>query len=74
MEVKIAVQNAQRELVIDSEQSADDVQKIVSEALTGEPGVLTLVDSKGRTVVVPTDKLAFVEIGSPTTGQVGFRS
>jgi hypothetical protein len=36
--------------------------------------VLTLTDSKGRRVVVPAEKLAFVEIGSPTVGQVGFRS
>jgi hypothetical protein len=36
--------------------------------------VLMLQDSKGRKVLVPTDKLAYVEIGSPTIGQVGFRS
>ncbi|MGZ4426639.1 MAG: DUF3107 domain-containing protein [Nocardioidaceae bacterium] len=74
MEVKIGVQNASRELVIDSEQSSEDVQKAVSQALTGEDRVLTLVDAKGRAVVVPIDKLAYVEIGSPTVGQVGFRS
>jgi Protein of unknown function (DUF3107) len=73
MEVKIGVQNASRELVIDSEQSSDDVQAAVSKALGGEP-VLILVDSKGRTVMVPTDKLAYVEVGSPSVGQVGFRS
>ena len=33
-----------------------------------------LADSKGRRVLVPTDKLAYVEIGSPSAGQVGFRS
>jgi len=72
MEVKIGVQNASRELVIDSDQQGDDVEKLVREAL--EQGVLTLTDSKGRRVVVPSDKLAYVEIGSPTVGQVGFRS
>ncbi len=72
MEVKIGVQNANRELVIDSDQQGDDVEKLVREGL--EQGVLTLTDSKGRRVVVPADKLAYVEIGSPTVGQVGFRS
>ena len=74
MEVKIGVQNANRELVLDSGQSTDDVEKAVSQALSGDEGVLVLTDSKGRKVLVPTDKLAYVEIGSPTVGQVGFRS
>ena len=33
MEVKIGVQNANRELVIDSRESADDVEKAVAKAL-----------------------------------------
>ena len=74
MEVKIGVQNASRELVIDSEQSSDDVEKTVSKAVSGEERVLVLTDTKGRKVIVPTDKLAYVEVGSPTVGQVGFRS
>ena len=72
MEVKIGVQNANRELVIDSDQDGDDVEKAIREGL--EHGVLTLTDSKGRRVVIPSDKLAYVEIGSPSVGQVGFRS
>lgn len=74
MEVKIGVQNAGRELVIDSDQSGDDVEAAVSTALAGDEGILVLADSKGRRVIVPTDKLAYVEVGSPTSGQVGFRS
>jgi hypothetical protein len=74
MEVKIGVQNANKELVVDSELSTDDVETIVSKAISGDERVLVLVDAKGRKVVVPTDKLAYVEIGSPTIGQVGFRS
>ena len=72
MEVKIGVQNANRELVVDSTESAADVAKIVSDALAAG-GVLSLDDSKGRKILVPTDKLAYVEIGSPSTGQVGYR-
>ena len=72
MEVKIGVQHATRELVIDTELSSDDVEKAVAAA--SEQGRLTLTDAKGRRVIVPADKLAYVEIGSPTVGQVGFRS
>ena len=74
MEVKIGVQSASRELVIDSSLSGDEVESEVSKALAGETGVLALADTKGRRIVVPTDKLAYVEIGAPSVGQVGFRS
>ena len=73
MEVKIGVQNAARELHIDTDESVDAVEKQVAEAIAAG-GVLSLTDNKGRKVVVPTDKLAYVEIGHGTLGQVGFRS
>jgi hypothetical protein len=74
VEVKIGVQNVARELVIDSAQSGQDVEAALSSALSeGEP-ILVLTDSKGRKVIVPIDKLAYVEIGSPVAGQVGFRT
>ncbi len=74
MEVKIGVQNAARELVLDSEQSTDEVESIVAKAITGDERVLVLTDARGRKVMVPIDKLAYVEVGSSTVGQVGFRS
>lgn len=74
MEVKIGVQYAARELVIDTNMSTEDVEAAVAQALAGETAVLTLTDTKGRRVLVPSDKVAFVELGSPTVGQVGFRS
>ena len=73
MEVKIGVQMASRELVIETDEDADALQKQIAEAVS-DNGVLTLTDVKGRTVVVPASKLAFVEIGSSIHGNVGFRS
>lgn len=74
MEVKIGVQHASRELVIDSELTSEDVEAAVAKALSSDERLLVLTDTKGRKVVVPADKLGYVEIGSPTVGQVGFRS
>jgi hypothetical protein len=74
VEVKIGVQFANRELVIDSAMTGDEVAAAVSKALAGNSGLLELTDSKGRRVIVPSDKLAYVELGSPSIGQVGFRS
>ncbi|GGF40112.1 ATP-binding protein [Marmoricola endophyticus] len=74
MEVKIGVQNAPRELVIDTDLDADGVEKAVSDALSGAAGVLSLSDAKGRRVVVPAERLAYVEVATSVTGTVGFRS
>ena len=72
MEVKIGVQNASRELTIDTTLDADGVQDAVSKALE-KGSVLSLTDAKGRRVLVPGDKLAYVDISTSTTGTVGFR-
>jgi len=72
VEVKIGVQHANRELVLESEQSPDEVQDLVAEALSGKTGLLQLTDDKGRRVLVPADRLAYVEIGEPTVRKVGF--
>jgi hypothetical protein len=74
VEVKIGVQHASRELVIESSMSGDEIAAEVGRALAGEAGVLSLADTKGRRVLVPSEKLAYVELGTPTAGQVGFRS
>lgn len=73
MEVKIGVQNASRELNIDTTLDADGVEKAVAAALK-DGGVFTLSDTKGRRVVVPGEKLAYVDISTSVSGQVGFRS
>lgn len=74
MEVKIGIQHAPRELVVDSGDSAEAVEKLVADAVGAEGGVLTLTDSKGRKVIVPASRIAYVEIGGTLAGQVGFRS
>ena len=73
MEVKIGVQNAPRELAIDADIDAEHVEKLVAEAVSGG-GVLTLSDTKGRRIVVPAEKIAYVDITTSLTGTVGFRS
>lgn len=72
MEVKIGVQHAGRELVLESAQSPDDVAKTVEQALEKGDGILTLVDEKGRRVIVPVEKLGYVEIAESESRRVGF--
>jgi len=72
VEVKIGVQHANRELVLESEQSPDEVQQAVADALSGKSSLLQLTDDKGRRVIVPADRLAYVEIGEVSIRKVGF--
>ncbi|GAA1385620.1 MULTISPECIES: DUF3107 domain-containing protein [Catellatospora] len=72
MEVKIGVQFAPRELVVDSTQTPAEVEQMVADALASKAQLLTLVDEKGRRVIVPLDKLAYVEIAEASTRSVGF--
>ena len=73
MEVKIGVQHAARELIVETDETVESVEKLVAEAVSSE-GVLALNDNKGRRVIVPAAKLAYVEIGGGVAGHVGFRS
>ena len=72
MEVKIGVQFAPRELVLESAQTPAEVEAAVTEALSGRGGTLHLVDEKGRVVIVPVDKLAYIEIAEAAARVVGF--
>ncbi|MEU5219035.1 DUF3107 domain-containing protein [Streptomyces sp. NPDC020807] len=72
MEVKIGVQHAPREIVLESGQSAEEVERAVAEALAGKAQLLSLSDEKGRKVLVPAEKIAYVELGEPAVRRVGF--
>ncbi|MDK0522044.1 DUF3107 domain-containing protein [Streptomyces sp. ML-6] len=72
MEVKIGVQHTPREIVLESGLTAEEVESTVAEALAGKTQLLSLTDDKGRKVLVPADRVAYVEIGAPTTRRVGF--
>ena len=74
MEVKIGVQQAPRELVVESGQTSAEIASAVTKALADSTGVLTLVDEKGKQVIVPVAKLAYVEIDDSVVRKVGFTS
>jgi hypothetical protein len=71
VEVKIGVQYAAREIVLESSQAPDEVEKLIVAAIK-DGGLLTLADERGRRVLVPVDKLAYVEIGESLERRVGF--
>jgi hypothetical protein len=50
---------------------APEVEAAIAAALK-DGGVLTLVDEKDRKVLVPAEKIAYIELGEPTGRRVGF--
>ncbi|MGY4643259.1 hypothetical protein ACVW07_001092 [Cellulomonas sp. URHB0016] len=73
LEITIGVQNLTREIVLEVEQTGDEVAAAVAAALSGRPA-LELEDSRGRRIIVPTATIGYVEIGSEAKGRVGFGS
>ncbi|GAB4099887.1 DUF3107 domain-containing protein [Sinomonas halotolerans] len=71
MEIKIGIQNVARELVLESEKDADEVSKLVAEAVSSGSH-LRLEDEKGRQVIVPGAAIAYVELGAQEQRRVGF--
>ena len=71
MEIKIGLQSAPREIVLETESSTEQVENALRNALN-DGGLLVLTDNRGGTVLVPTDKIVFVELGRKESRQVGF--
>ncbi|GHF77474.1 hypothetical protein FHX82_005978 [Amycolatopsis bartoniae] len=72
MEVKIGIKDSPRELVVSSGQTADEVETLVADALKAADGVFRLTDEKGRKFLVPSDRIAYVEIAPTDVRRVGF--
>ena len=72
MEVKIGVADSPRELTVSTRDSPDEIEAMVTDALRNTQGVLTLVDDKGRRYLVPSSRVAYIEIGPADSRRVGF--
>ncbi|MFW0108566.1 DUF3107 domain-containing protein [Rothia sp. P6271] len=71
MDVKFGIRNMPREVVIESDKDPVELRQLIARAMDkGE--VLELEDDKGNVVLIPGDKIGFVEIGSETKRRVGF--
>ncbi len=71
VEIKIGIQDIARELTVETEATAAEVEKGLKEALH-EGGLLTLEDEKGRRVLVPVAKIAYLDLGQEKARPVGF--
>lgn len=75
MDVRIGVTHSMRELDLDVDDSIDrsELKAHIEAALSDDDGVLWMADRRGREVVIPSSKVAYVEIGSPSDSRtIGF--
>ena len=73
MEVKIGIQSVPRELIVETDTSAEEVERALVSALAdGEHAVFSLAVSKGGKILIPADKIAYVEFGAAEARRMGF--
>ena len=73
LEVKIGIQMAPRELVVETESAVEDVKQALTAALADNK-LFVLTDKRGGTVLVPADKIAYVELDQAEPRRIGFGS
>ncbi len=72
MEVKIGIPSVPRELLIETASSPEEVESALHAAVATGTGVFVLTSVKGGKVLVPADKIGYVEFGSTEPRRVGF--
>ena len=71
MEVKIGVQSIPRELVVETPSSPDEVERSLAAAMK-DGGMFALRDEKGGKILIPAEKIGYVEISGTEQRRVGF--
>jgi hypothetical protein len=73
MEVKIGIQSISREIVVETPSSAEEVERSLHAALK-DGGLFSITDEKGGRVLVPAEKIGYVELTGTEQRRIGFGS
>ena len=71
MDVKVGIQHVSREVVLDSGETAEDIEEAFGDALANDT-LLRLKDTHGRQVLIPAGKIAYIDLGEENARRVGF--
>jgi hypothetical protein len=71
VEIKVGIQHVNREVVVESSESASAVEKGLAEAMKNDT-FFTVTDDRGRKVLIPAAKIAYVDLGEENARRVGF--
>jgi hypothetical protein len=73
VEVKIGIQSVPRELLVETDTPAEEIEQQLGNALADSAhSVFALATTKGGRVLVPADKIAYVEFGAQENRRMGF--
>jgi len=73
VEVKIGIQSVPRELVVETDTPVAEMERDLSAALEkGGQSIFAVAVAKGGKVLVPADKIAYVEFVGAEARRVGF--
>jgi hypothetical protein len=65
VDLRIGVTQAPRELAVEMpDDERDETLRAIDAALAGASDVLHLTDKRGRKVLVPSAKIAYIEVGT----------
>ncbi|HEY1346614.1 MAG TPA: DUF3107 domain-containing protein [Streptosporangiaceae bacterium] len=73
MEVKIGIQSIPRELVVETNAAPEEVERSLAKALS-DGGLFVLADDNDGKIMVPADKIGYVEFSGVEQRRVGFGS
>ena len=71
MEIKIGIQSIPRELEIETPSSPDEIERSLMTALSNG-GMFVIRDDKGGKILIPADKIGYVELNGTEQRRVGF--
>ena len=75
MDVRIGMTNVARELSVDlaDDIDRDKLQADLAGQLSAEAGTIRLVDRKGKVIMVPVSRVAYLELGTAVADRpIGF--
>jgi hypothetical protein len=74
VEVKIGIQSIPRELIVDTDATIAEIERDLAAALSVAEGtgVFAISTRNGGRVLIPADKVAFIEFTTDQARRVGF--
>ncbi|MCL2782551.1 MAG: DUF3107 domain-containing protein [Propionibacteriaceae bacterium] len=72
MEIRIGITDIAREVIIEVTDAPESVVQAYRDAISETNGLLRLMDAKGRLLLIPAARIAYLDLGSPGHRPVGF--
>lgn len=72
MELRIGIKHGGREISFETDETPTEVEESLKKALEAGLSIMKWQDNRGRIYLIPSDSLAYIEIGADEGRRVGF--